>query len=101
MVVGVVFAQSFSLPAVLTGFKTCCGKLARSFTFFRRAGAGSPKGHRALDSTKCCLAQLRTPLRDALQAKGTTSVMLYVPKKTTYQQILKAGDVFKVLEPTV
>jgi hypothetical protein len=48
MVVGVVFAQSFSLPAVLTGFKTCCGKLARSFTFFRRAGAGSPKGHRAI-----------------------------------------------------
>ena len=46
-----------------------------------------------LDSTKCRLAQLRTPLRDALQAKGTTSVMLYVPKKTTYQQILKAGDV--------
>ena len=36
MVVGMVFAQSCSLPAVLAGFKTCCGKLARSFT----------KGHR-------------------------------------------------------
>ena len=67
MVVGVVFAQSFSLPAVLTGFKTCCGKLARSFTFFRRAGAGSPKGHRAtrLHQVSSGTAQDATPRRVA------------------------------------
>ena len=65
MVVGMVFAQSFSLPAVLTGFKTCCGKLARSFTFFRRAGAGSPKGHRAtrLHQVPSGTAQDATPRR--------------------------------------
>ncbi len=67
MVVGVVFAQSFSLPAVLTGFKTCCGKLARSFTFFRGAGAGSPKGHRAtrLHQVSSGTAQDATPRRVA------------------------------------
>ena len=67
MVVGMVFAQSFSLPAVLTGFKTCCGKLARSFTFFRRAGAGSPKGHRAtrLHQVSSGTAQDATPRRVA------------------------------------
>ena len=101
MVVGMVFAQSVSLPAVARYMPPnsihiegrvqrvpTAGRLDGLQNVLRQAGM-----QRELDSTKCRLAQLRTPLRDALQAKGTTSVMLYVPKKTTYQQILKAGDV--------
>jgi hypothetical protein len=88
-----VFAQSFSLPAVLTGFKTCYGKLARSFTFFRRAGASSPKGHRAtrLHQVSSGTAQDATPRRVAGERDNVSDAVC--AEKTTYQQILKAGDV--------
>ena len=46
-----------------------------------------------LGTTTYRLARLAPPLREVLQAQGTTSVMLHAPPKTSYQQILKAGDV--------